>query len=147
MAVTRTPQECFKKKHPLYERWRSMKKRCEQPDHRSYRFYGEKGTKVCDRWQDFYTFEEDVSLFYEDGLVLDRINPKGDYSPENCRWINSTENVRRQSNVSLTMEIAIKIRQLYRTGNWTQQGLARMFGTSRPNISLILSGKRWKEVI
>ena len=28
-------------------------------------------------------------------MVIDRINPRGNYCPENCRWITKQENARR----------------------------------------------------
>lgn len=37
-----------------------------------------------------------------------------------------------------------RIRELYKTNKYTHKQLGRMFNTSRTNIGLILSGKRWK---
>lgn len=32
---------------------------------------------------------------YRDGLTIDRIDPCGNYEPNNCRWLTRAENARR----------------------------------------------------
>jgi len=68
-----------------YRCWSAMHQRCENPKHKAYRIYGGLGVKVCERWQDFRNFLEDMGE-PPDGLTIDRINPYGDYGPWNCRW-------------------------------------------------------------
>ena len=46
----------------------------------------------------------------------------------------------------ITQAIANEIRELYATGNWTQQQLATKYGISDVEVSNILSGKNWGEV-
>lgn len=81
-------------KHPLHNIWRLMKNRCNNPKNKSYKYYGGKGIKVCDKWEnDFYTFYQwAISHGWEEGLTIDRIDHNGNYEPRNCRFITRVEN-------------------------------------------------------
>lgn len=85
-------------KHPLYKKLQSMKSRCENQTNPSYECYGGRGIKVCDEWkgrQGFYNFYKwSMENGWKDGLTIDRINPDGDYEPNNCRYITLKENVK-----------------------------------------------------
>lgn len=81
---------------PLYKVWRAMKQRCYVQKNPSFRWYGAVGIKVCDRWQDFKNFYEDMSP-RPDGMQLDRIDSSKDYSKENCRWATPQENVENRA--------------------------------------------------
>lgn len=74
-----------------YKVWRKMKKRCSNPADKDYEKYGGRGIFVCERWQKFENFLEDMGDRPE-GLQLDRINNDGPYTLENCRWTTAQEN-------------------------------------------------------
>jgi hypothetical protein len=81
-----------------YVSWKCMKQRCDDPNKRNYRHYGGAGVKVCDRWRDFSKFVEDMGERPE-GKTIDRIDPYGDYEPNNCRWADwHTQNTNKRIN-------------------------------------------------
>lgn len=79
--------------HPLRLIWKSMLMRCNNPNVMSYKHYGGRGIKVCDRWSGELGFENFVNDMGErpDGTTLDRIDYNGNYEPSNCHWATSDE--------------------------------------------------------
>lgn len=66
--------------------WRTVKDRCLNSKHKSYKYYGGRGIKVCDRWlESFENFLEDMGE-REGGSTLGRLDLRGDYTKENCYW-------------------------------------------------------------
>ncbi len=75
---------------PLYYTWKEMRQRCERSTHPKYRLYGALGVMVCDRWQVYINFVTDMGTKPK-GMSLDRIDPRGNYEPSNCRWATALE--------------------------------------------------------
>ena len=87
--------------HPLYNTYGGMKKRCLQENDKDYKRYGGIGITICDRWlgtDGFFNFIEDMGERPE-GYTLDRIDPNGNYSPENCRWADINTQCLNKKNV------------------------------------------------
>jgi hypothetical protein len=108
---------------PLYVVWRWMIARCSDPLNKSYRRYGGRGIKVCDRWLDSYdAFLADMGPRPADH-VLDRIDTDGPYAPENCRWATHTVSCRNRG-VCIYLD--------YEGERWHLYDLAERFGI-KPN--------------
>lgn len=55
-----------------------------------------KWISVCERWNWFPNFVEDMYSLYSEWLELDRINNDWNYCPENCRWVTKSENCKNR---------------------------------------------------
>lgn len=80
-----------------YTSWQSMKERCYNPDATSWRWYGAKGVRICDRWR--FSFENFLADLGErpEGMSLDRIDNEHGYEPGNCRWATPLQQTRNRS--------------------------------------------------
>lgn len=86
-------------RHPLYETWTGIIKRCENENCRAYPYYGGRGITICDRWRnDFTAFVNDMGAKPE-GTSIDRIDVNGNYEPGNCRWADKFTQSRNRRNV------------------------------------------------
>lgn len=81
----------------LFLIWNGMKNRCYNSNDKAYKWYGGKNIKVCDEWLNdypaFYNWAYDNG--YKEGLSIDRINPNGNYEPNNCQWLTRTDNTKK----------------------------------------------------
>lgn len=96
------PKGTFKRIHPCrvngkvtktYQAYQGMIARCHNLKAPNYRYYGAKGTSVCERWR----FKDGYDNFVCDvgvappGYWLDRKENSKGYEPGNVRWVTPRE--------------------------------------------------------
>lgn len=102
--------------HPFYRCWIEVHRRCRKPDRHDYPQYGGRGIKVCERWESFDNFYEDLWPTWKKGLTLGRIDNDGNYEPSNCRWETIFQQARNtRANRHLTFRGETKI-----TAEWAE---------------------------
>lgn len=73
-----------------------IKQRCYNSKTIAYKSYGAKGIVMCDRWaESSENFYDDMVADFKPHLEIDRIDPYGNYSPSNCRWVSKKTNINR----------------------------------------------------
>ena len=143
--------------------------RCTTKNINSYYRYGGRGITVCQRWmpdkskpysiEGFINFLEDMPPKPNVNCSLDRINNKGNYELNNCKWSTRSEqqlNKRKykqpkntgsnNGSSKLTEEKVKEIKKHLEEGRYTQVQLAELYGVSQVCISLIKRDKKWKHV-
>ena len=114
--------------------WLSMRNRCLNLKAQHYKDYGGRGISICDRWNSFENFLNDMGEAPK-GFSLDRIDNNGDYCPENCRWATMQMQCRNRRSNRL-----IEFRGVSKTlTEW-----AEILGLSRAMLNTRLSN--WKDV-
>lgn len=104
-----------------YSTWCDMHARCRNPNEDSYRWYGGKGISVCDRWNDFSLFLEDMGE-KPFGMSIDRIDSKKNYDPSNCRWATFKD----QANNTSRNRVLVYQGRSMNLGQWAvETGLSR----------------------
>lgn len=111
-----------------------MINRCYRPYTSGYKYYGERGIKVCEEWK---KEKEGIVNFidwaikngYKKTKSIDRKNPNKDYCPENCRWATDFQQANNRRN-----NIKIKYKGKYTT----IKSIAKRIGCS--NVAI------WKKI-
>ena len=86
-------------KHPLFNIWKAMIQRCENPNHTWYSRYGGRGIRICDEWRaDFEAFARHMGERPSLEHTVDRVDPDGNYEPGNCRWLTISEQQNNRAN-------------------------------------------------
>ena len=123
----------------LHINWRCNNHKCP-----AYRYYGGRGIKT-------YLKLEDVKFLWHRDKAnkmkrpsIDRINNDGHYELSNCRFIEASENIKR--NRPFSSKDIKKIRNAYFKEHRTQVELASRFGVRQTTISNIVLKKHYPEV-
>jgi hypothetical protein len=75
-------------KHPLYKTWNNVTQRV-----KSNKFYSH--VNICDEWLTFINFYNwSIQNGWQKNLTIDRIESKGNYEPNNCRWVTMEDQLR-----------------------------------------------------
>lgn len=93
----------------IYMAWISMRQRCNNPKNRRYADYGGRGIRICERWNSFANFLNDMGLPPSPAYSLDRIDNSKGYFPGNCQWATPKEqanNTRRNRANRITGQVA-----------------------------------------
>lgn len=74
-----------------------MIKRCTDKTYANYHRYGGRGITICERWNDYRNFLEDMGV-KPTGTTLERTDNDGNYELYNCRWATPYEQATNRSN-------------------------------------------------
>lgn len=130
-----------KKGEPGYSEYKSfmaMKQRCHNPNHSSYKDYGGRGIKICERWLDkengFENFLSDLGYKPDFKYSLERIDFQGNYCPENCKWADNLEqSLNKRTTIILSYSNKTK-----KINEW-----AKYFNISLSDITILLNMHNW----
>ena len=83
----------------LYNIWRKMLRRVNDPRVVNYKYYGGRGIKVCDEWYDYVNFSKWAKENgYNNNLSIERMNVNDNYCPANCKWIPISQQSKNKRN-------------------------------------------------
>lgn len=107
---------CLKKRKPgakthgmtntkEYSIWSDMKKRCYNIKTQNYKYYGDRGITVCDRWlNSFENFISDMGTCPNKTSSIERKDNNLGYCTDNCEWIDlKNQASNRRSSVKLNI--------------------------------------------
>ena len=128
-----------------YRVWGGLRSRCNNPKNASYENYGGRGISVCERWNDFRNFLEDMGE-RPPGLEIDRIDNDGNYEPGNCRWATSKQQKENRRKPKLTKLKVQVIKKLLAESSLALKDIADIFNVSSSYVCNIKKNRFWKNV-
>lgn len=146
----RTHNEAHKTR--LYNIWKGIRQRCNNPNCSSYKMYGAVGVTICKEWDDYVNFRDwSLANGYKEDLEIDKdylcdklnVSPKV-YSPKTCRWITRKENMeytnknRPKRIRCLSDEDCKEIKRLREEKGMYYSDIAKLYNVSGVTISVYL---------
>lgn len=113
-------------KLPEYSIWCDIKKRCENPKSANFKYYGERGIKLSESWQDFKVFYSDMGPRPAPDYSVERLDVNKNYEKSNCVWIPLAEQARNKTN---TVHVEVNGKKMILAD------LARMIGAYPARVS------------
>lgn len=109
-----------KTKHPLYNTYKGMLARCNNPNSKYYKYYGGRGIKVSKSWQGRYGFVHFVRDMGDkpDGYTLERKRNNGNYSRYNCTWAPMTTQALNKRIANVNTSGYVGVHYFKATGRW-----------------------------
>lgn len=132
----------------FYTIWQDMKARCNYVKNDNYKYYGARGIKVCEEWNLFDNFMNDMYDSYleferingKDSATLDRIDFNKGYYKDNCKWSTVLEQNRNRRN---NTRVIVEDKEFS-----TINELAEYYGLNKETVRYrYKNGKRGKELI
>lgn len=141
--VTRPEKWGYSEKHPLYRLWCGMRRRCNDHNSKDYGRYGGRGVKVCEQWNNFWVFVQDVGERPSLQHSLERKDTNGNYEPENVTWANPKEQARNKRNNVINEEICKEIRRRLDYGD-SVSAIAKALRLNYDTVYNVKSKDIWK---
>ena len=134
-----------KTRTPEWNAWRKMRERCSNPNSSAYPNYGGRGIRVCERWNEFINFYEDLGK-RPTNHSLDRIDTNGDYTPKNCKWSTSKQqalNTRKSHSKQTLYDIINK----YELQNMSAEDVAKEHKVSPSFVLGLVQGQKLSGIL
>lgn len=93
---------CLKKDnrdHPLYRTWANTKNKVNRTDQEMTKsVYFDRGITMCEEWVNSFDsfYEWSINNGWAEDLSIDRIDNTKGYTPDNCRWANTSTQAANQ---------------------------------------------------
>lgn len=126
-----------------YRTWSAIKRRCYKEKSKSYKDYGGRGIKLCERWHVFENFLSDMGERPSIKLTIERLDGNKDYCPGNCIWADRTAQSRNRRYVKFT-PATIELFRQDRAAGMRLDKLAAKYGCSLTHASRIARNLSWE---
>jgi len=129
----------------VYRAWISAKSRVGNSNNAAFDRYGGRGITICERWQTFENFLEDMGTPPTPKHSLDRFpDNNGNYEPGNCRWATPAQQARNQQRTKLSEEKAQQIRAMREATGHGSKRIAKALGLSEGLVGSVIYRGAWK---